>query len=156
MKDLRLFCYGEQTYGSGSKGSEHKVWIFPGLSVRENPDETRLTSSSFADPLRFASLCWWPLFSLFSGASLHFLLSLLFAWYLPFYLCIVYFSFAFLYFGVLLASSLTFLCVFRDSPYTFYFLPSLVVLSLSIPPIFTKNPRSTNLNYSNFHRLTKL
>ena len=22
MKDLRLFCYGEQTYGSGSKGSE--------------------------------------------------------------------------------------------------------------------------------------
>ena len=22
MKDLRLFCYGEQAYGSGSKGSE--------------------------------------------------------------------------------------------------------------------------------------
>ena len=25
MKDLRLFCYGEQTYGSGSKGSEQCV-----------------------------------------------------------------------------------------------------------------------------------
>ena len=24
MKDLRLFCYGEQTYGSGSKGSEQE------------------------------------------------------------------------------------------------------------------------------------
>ena len=47
---------------------EKKFWIFLGLSVRENPDKTRLTSSSFSDPLWFASLCWWPLFSLFSGA----------------------------------------------------------------------------------------
>ena len=23
MKDLRLICYGEQAYGSGSKGPEH-------------------------------------------------------------------------------------------------------------------------------------
>ena len=37
-----------------------------GLSVGENPDKTRLTSSSFLDPLWFASLCWWPFFSRFS------------------------------------------------------------------------------------------
>ena len=36
---------------------EQKVLTFLGLSVRENPDETRLTSSSFSEPLWFASLC---------------------------------------------------------------------------------------------------
>ena len=80
--------------------------FFLGLSVRENPDRTRLTFSSFADPLQFASLCWWPLFSLFLGATLYFLLALLFARNSPFYLCPLLFSFAFLspysaYFGVL-------------------------------------------------------
>ena len=80
--------------------------FFLGLSVRENPDRTRLTFSSFADPLQFASLCWWPLFSLFSEATLYFLLALLFARNSPFYLCPLLFSFAFLspysaYFGVL-------------------------------------------------------
>ena len=45
-------------------------------------------------------------FSLFSGATLYFLLALLFARYTPFYLCPLLFSFAFLspysaYFGVL-------------------------------------------------------
>ena len=80
--------------------------FFLGLSVRENPDRTRLTSSSFADPLQFASLCWWPLFSLFSEATLYFLLALLFARNSPFYLCPLLFSFAVLspysaYFGVL-------------------------------------------------------
>ena len=34
-----------------------KALNFSGLSVRENPDKTRLTSSSFSDPLWFASLC---------------------------------------------------------------------------------------------------
>ena len=82
-----------------------KVWIFLGLSVRENPDKTRLTFSSFSDPLWFASLYWWPLFSLFSGESLYVLLALLFARYSPFYLCLFLFSFFLLsrsaYFGVL-------------------------------------------------------
>ena len=43
-----------------------------------------ITSSSFLDALWFASLCWWPLFSLFSGASMYFLLALLLARYSPF------------------------------------------------------------------------
>ena len=34
-----------------------KALNFSGLSVRENPDKTRLTSFSFSDPLWFASLC---------------------------------------------------------------------------------------------------
>ena len=51
------------------------VWIFLGLSVSENPDKTRPTSSSFSDP--FASLGWWPLFGLFSGASSYFPLAFL-------------------------------------------------------------------------------
>ena len=38
---------------------------FLGLSVRENTGKPRLTSYSFPDPLYFASLCWWPLLSLF-------------------------------------------------------------------------------------------
>ena len=34
MKDLRLFCYGEQTYGSGSKGSEQiHTHVFISLRV---------------------------------------------------------------------------------------------------------------------------
>ena len=34
-----------------------KSWnFFLGISVRENPDRTRLTLSSCADPLQFASL----------------------------------------------------------------------------------------------------
>ena len=84
--------------------SEKKVWIFLGLSVRKNQNKARLTSTSFLDPLLFASLCWWPLFSLFSGATSYFFLALFFARYLPFYLCLFLFSFAFLspcsaYFG---------------------------------------------------------
>ena len=76
------------------------------LSVRENLDRTRLTSSSFADPLQFASLCWRPLFCLFSEATLDFLLVLLFARNSPFYVCPLLSSFVFLspysaYFGVL-------------------------------------------------------
>ena len=34
-----------------------KIEFFLDLNVRENPDKTRLTSSYFADPLWFASLC---------------------------------------------------------------------------------------------------
>ena len=60
---------------------------------------------------------------MFSGASLYFLLVLLFARYSPFYLCLFLFSFAFLspysaYFGVLS----NFLTRFLDSLYVFYFL----------------------------------
>ena len=93
------------TEGSIKRRLVKKVWIFLGLSVRENPDKTRLTFSSFSDPLWFASLYWWPLFSLFSGESLYVLLALLFARYSPFYLCLFLFSFFLLsrsaYFGVL-------------------------------------------------------
>ena len=80
--------------------------FFLSLSVRENPDRTRLTSSSFADPLQFASLYWRPLFCLFSEATLYFLLASFFARNSPFYLCSLLLSFMFLspysaYFGVL-------------------------------------------------------
>ena len=51
-----------------TKFGKKKFWIFLGLSVRENPGKTRLTSSSFSDPLWSASLCECPLFSLFSWA----------------------------------------------------------------------------------------
>ena len=54
-----------------------------------------------------------------------------------------------------LASSLTFLSVFLDSLYAFYFLLSLIVVSF-FPAYFTQNPFSTNLNYNNFLQLTKL
>ena len=50
----------------------------------------------------------------------------------------------------ILASFLTFFRVFLDSLYAFYFLLSLVALSLSFQPIFTHNPFSTNLNYNKF------
>ena len=85
---------------------EKKSLNFFFLSVRENPDRTRLNFSSFADPLQFASLCWWPLLSRFSEATLYFLLALLFARNSPFYLCPLLFSFVSLslysaYFGVL-------------------------------------------------------
>ena len=83
-----------------------KVRIFLGLSARGNPDKTRLISSSFSDLLSFASLCWWPLLSLFSGAPLYFLLALIFSRHSPLYLCLFLFSSAFLspysaYFGAL-------------------------------------------------------
>ena len=50
----------------------------------------------------------------------------------------------------ILVSSLTFLRVFLDSLYVFYFLFFLVAQSLSFHPIFTQNPLSTNLNHNNF------
>ena len=50
----------------------------------------------------------------------------------------------------ILASFLTFLRVLLNSLYAFYFLLSLVALSLSFQPIFTHNPFSTNLNYNKF------
>ena len=136
---------------------EKKVWIFLDLSVRENPDKTRLTSSSFVDPLWFASLCWWPLFSLFSGA-----LCISFSRCSSLDICLFTYVFSCClsrpsrHILPILASFLTFLRVFVDSLYAFYFLLSLVALSLSFRPIFTQNPISTNLYYNNFLRLTKL
>ena len=151
------------TEGSIKRRLVKKVWIFLGLSVRENPDKTRLTFSSFSDPLWFASLYWWPLFSLFSGESLYVLLALLFARYSPFYLCLFLFSFFLLsrsaYFGVLS----NFLARFsrltlRLLPLVFFVCVCVCVffitLSLSTQPIFTQNPLSTNLNYDNFLPLT--
>ena len=89
--------------------------------------------------------------------SLYFPLTLLFARYSPLYVSLFLFSFAFPRRTLpILASFLTFLRVFLDSLYAFYFLLSLVPLSLSFQPIFTQNPFSTNLNYNNFLRLRKL
>ena len=56
----------------------------------------------------------------------------------------------------ILVSSLTFLRIFLDSLYVFYFLFFLVARSLSFHPIFTQNPLSTNLNYNNFLPWTRL
>ena len=148
------------TEGSIKRRLVKKVWIFLGLSVRENPDKTRLTFSSISDPLWFASLYWWPLFSLFSGESLY-VLALLFARYSPFYLCLFLFSFFLLsrseYFGVLS----NFLARFsrltlRLLPLVFFVCVCVffITLSLSTQPIFTQNPLSTNLNYDNFLPLT--
>ena len=53
---------------ASNEDSEKRFKFFLGLSEGENPDKTQLTSSSFSNPLCSASLCWWPLFSLFSGA----------------------------------------------------------------------------------------
>ena len=66
-----------------------------------------------------------------------------------------FFSFAFLSpYLPILVSSLTFLRVFLDSLYVFYF---LFFWSLGLfHPIFTQNSLSTNLNYNNFLPLTKL
>ena len=125
---------------------------FLGLSARENQDKTRLTSSSFSDPLQFASLCWWLLsFSLFSRAlcisfshcsSLDIrLLTHAFSYSLPRSSRRIL---------PVLASSLTFLRVFLDSLYVFSFLLSSVALSLSLQPSFTQNLFSTNLNYNDF------
>ena len=98
----------------------------------------------------FVSLCWWPLFSLFSGASLYFL---------PRFssLDIRLFTYAFSCSLSLsprcilpiLASFLTFLRVFLYSLYTLYFLLYLVTLPLSFQPIFTQNPLYTDLYYNN-------
>ena len=135
-----------------------KVWIFLGLSARENPDKTRLISSSFSDPLSFASLCWWPLLSLFSGSPLYFLLALLFSRYSPLYLCLFLFSSVFLspysaYFGALS----NFLARFSGLALRLLLLVFfLVARSLSFHPIFTQNPLSTNLNYNNFLPWTRL
>ena len=56
----------------------------------------------------------------------------------------------------ILVPSLTFLRIFLDSLYVFYFLFFLVARSLSFHPIFTQNPLSTNLNYNNFLPWTRL
>ena len=57
---------------------------------------------------------------------------------------------------LILASFLTFLRVFFDSLYGFYFLLSLVSPSLSLQIIFTQKSFYTNLDYNNLLRLTEL
>ena len=67
MKDLRLFCCGEQTYGSGSKGSEQGarnkmecrvryLWL-QDKHERQAPTRRGILSlvSSMYDPLGFAA-----------------------------------------------------------------------------------------------------
>ena len=130
------------------------TWLnfFLGLSVRENPDRTRLTSSFFADPLQFASLCWWPLFCLFSEATLYFLLALLFARNSPFYLCPLLFSFAFLspysaYFGVLSNFLVRFSgLALRRFLVAFFWIICLFIFSLF--SIKTLSPRTWIINIS--------
>ena len=127
-----------------------------GLTVRENPDNTLFTSSSvslesfvvpfFLSMTSFQSVFW---------SSLYFLLTLLFARYLPFtytFSCSLSRSFRIL---PILGFFLTFFRVFLNLSYAFYFLLSLVALSLSFQLIFNQNHFPTNLNYINFLWLTK-
>ena len=124
-----------------------KVWIFLVLSARENPHKTQLTSPPFSDPL-----C-----SLFSGALL---ISFLSCSSLDICLFTYAFSCSLSRFSrrilPISASFLTSLRVSLDWLYAFYFLLSLVALSLSFQPTFTQNLISTNLNYNSFPRLTKI
>ena len=84
-------------------------------------------------------------------SSSYFPLTLLFAGYSPFYICLsCSLSRSSRLFLLILAFFLTFLSVFLDSLDAFYFLLPLATLSLSFQPIFTQNPLSTNLNYNNF------
>ena len=121
--------------------------------MRENPDETRLTSSSVSEPLFVDH----PFFSLFHGAlCISFSLCSSLNIHLSTYASSCSLSRSSRRFLLILASFLTFLRVFLDSLDAFYFLLSLAALSLSFQPIFTQNPFSTNLNYNNFLPLTKL
>ena len=150
-------CFVKQTiYWSSNESSRKHENIAEkyqtmGLSVGENPDKTRLTSPSFLDPLWFASLCWWPFFSLFSGA-----------------LCISFsrcpsldirlFTYAFSCsllrssrcIQPVLATFLTFFRVFLGSLDAFYSSLSLVALSLSFQPIFTQTPFLHELELKQF------
>ena len=129
-----------------------KIRIFLGLGVRENLDKTRPTF------LFSRLLCSLLLFvddlSLFSGASLYFLLALLFARYSPFYLCLFLFSFAYLSpYSAYCSIVSNFLARFPRFALPLLLLAVLVALPLSFQPIFIQNHLSTNLNYSNFPRL---
>ena len=111
----------------------------------------------FSTVLRFLISPNAPSFSVFFLELFVFPFLLLFARYSPFYLCLFLFSFAFLspysaYFSVLsnfhprfsrLALRLLLLAFFGRS-FSFF------------PAYFTQNPFSTDLNYNNFLRLTKL
>ena len=124
-----------------------KVWIFLVLSARENPHKAQLTSPSFSNPL--CSLFSWALLISFLRCS-----SLDICLFTYAFSCsLSRFSRRIL---PISASFLTSLRVSLDWLYAFYFLLSLVALSLSFQPTFTQNLISTNLNYNNFRRLTKL
>ena len=112
--------------------------------------------SSFRYERSSLSLCCWPLFSLFSGA-----LCIAFSrWFL---LDIRHSTLAF---SCSLSSSLRCVlpilrpiklhfAIFSTAPRLLSSF-SLWSLSLYFQPIFTRDPFSTNLNYSNFFRLEKL
>ena len=127
---------------------EKKVCIFLGLSVRENPDKGRSTYLFFFFRSFVVRLSVF-MTSFFVCFQERLCIALLLAKYSPFYLCLFLFSFAFL-------SPYSAFRGFLDSLYAVYLLLSLFALSLSIQPIFTQKPLSTNLNYKNFLRLTKL
>ena len=140
-----------------NKDWEKKVWIFLGLSVRGNPDKTPLTPSSFADPLWFASLCWRPLLRSVFWSSSYFLLTLLFARYSPFYLCLFLFSFAFLspysaYFSVLS----NFLARFSRLALRLLLVAFFDRFVSFFPAYFTQNPSPRTWIIRIFLRLTKL
>ena len=134
-----------------------KVWIFLGLSVRGNPDKTRLSLPPLLSRILWGSLPFVDdPFQFVFWISSYFILTWLLARYSPLYLCLsCSLPRSSRRILPILASSLTFLCVFLDSLYAFYLLPSLIVVSF-FPVYFTQNPFSTNLNYNNFLRLTKL
>ena len=132
-----------------------KVWIFLGLSVRGNPDKTRLSLPPLLSRILCGSLPFVDdPFQFVFWISSYFILTWLLARYSPLYLCLFLFSSAFLspysaYFSVLS----NFLV--RFSRLALRLLPSLIFVSF-FPAYFTQNPFSTNLNYNNFLRLTKL
>ena len=134
-----------------------KVWIFLGLSVRGNLDKTRLSLPPLLSRILCGSLPFVDdPFQFVFWISSYFILTWLLARYSPLYLCLsCSLPRSSRRILPILASSLTFLCVFLDSLYAFYFLLSLIVVSF-FPAYFTQNPFSTNLNYNNFLRLTKL
>ena len=79
MKDLRLFCYGEQTYGSGSKGSEqihcdpangnYKLLPCLTLFLRETMPSKTVFPYSLTVPLKVS--CFWRRFHLILSCRCH-------------------------------------------------------------------------------------
>ena len=103
------------------------------------------------------SLCWWLLFSLFSGVFFISFSCCSSQDIRLFNLCLLLFSFTFLSpYSAFLASFLTFLRLFSRLALRLLLL-SFFGRSVSFFPVyFHSNPFSTNLDYNNFLWLTKL
>ena len=133
-----------------------KVRIFLGLSVRENPDKTRLTS--FLSRILCSSLLFVDdVFSVCFQERLCISFSCCSSLDNRLLLTSSLFSFAFLspysaYFCILS----NFLVRFCRLALRLLLLAFFVALSLSFQPILTQNPLFTNLNHNNFLPSKKL